>query len=427
MNNLAWAYQAAGKLDLALPLFEETLKLSKAKLGPDHPDTLISMNNLARAYQAAGKLDLALPLFEETLKLRKAKLGPEHPDTLTSMNNLAVGISGCREAGPGPAALRGDAEAQKSQARPRTSRHAHEHEQPCHRHIRLPGSWTWPCRCIEETLKLRKAKLGPDHPDTLMSMNNLAAAYWKVNKLDKSIPMFEDMLKRQATKLGRQDADTHWTAANLGVNYKDAGRLAEALPLLEEAHRAAREHPSLRWVSKELLDGYAQAGKVPQAAALAKVLLADARGQLPKESPQLAARLAATASLLIQAKGFTEAEPLLRECLAIRAKTQPDEWTTFNTKSLLGGALSGQEKYAEAEPLLLSGYEGMKQREAKIPSLGNVRLTEALERLVQLYDAMEKKAEAAKWRKELEGRKKTQLRLNVEKPHRETRPGTQGK
>ena len=34
-----------------------------------------------------------------------------------------------------------------------------------------------------------------------------------------------------------------------------------------------------------------------------------------------------------------EAEPLLRECLAIRERTQADAWTTFNTKSLLGGAL----------------------------------------------------------------------------------------
>ena len=130
MDNLALAYQAAGKLDLAVPLFEETLKLKKAKLGPDHPDTLLSMNNLAVAYKTAGKLDLALPLSEETLKLRKAKLGPDHPNTLMSMNNLAF-ISGCREAGPGPAALRGDAQAQESQARPRSSRYAHEHEQPC--------------------------------------------------------------------------------------------------------------------------------------------------------------------------------------------------------------------------------------------------------------------------------------------------------
>ena len=79
MNNLAATYKAAGKLELALPLFEETLKLRKAKLGLDHPHTLTSMNNLAVTYQAAGKADLALPLYEKTLKLVKAKLGPDHP------------------------------------------------------------------------------------------------------------------------------------------------------------------------------------------------------------------------------------------------------------------------------------------------------------------------------------------------------------
>ena len=70
---------------------------------------------------------------------------------------------------------------------------------------------------------------------------------------------------------------------------------------------------------------------------------------------------------LFASKDFTRAEPLLRECLAIREKTQPDDWTTFNTQSLLGGALLGQKKYADAEPLLLKGYEGMKQREKTIP------------------------------------------------------------
>ena len=44
---------------------------------------------------------------------------------------------------------------------------------------------------------------------------------------------------------------------------------------------------------------------------------------------------------------------------------EPDTWTTFNTKSMLGGALLGQKKYAEAEPLLLKGYAGMKRRERR--------------------------------------------------------------
>jgi tetratricopeptide (TPR) repeat protein len=73
----------------ALPLYEQTLALGKAKLGPEHPETLTSMNNLALAYQTAGRLAEALPLYEQTLALHKAKLGPEHPNTLLSMNNFA--------------------------------------------------------------------------------------------------------------------------------------------------------------------------------------------------------------------------------------------------------------------------------------------------------------------------------------------------
>jgi tetratricopeptide (TPR) repeat protein len=239
---LASAYQDAGKLDLALPLFEETLKLMKAKLGPDHPDTLTCMNQLAEAYDDAGELDFALPLFEETLKLRKAKNGPQHPDTLATMHDLAMT---CLDAGK----------------------------------VDMAQS------LFEEMLKLRKAKLGPGHPDTLRSMNDLAGAYQGAGKLDLAMSLF-------------------------------------------------------------------------------------------------------------------------RECLIIREKVQPDEWTTFDTKSLLGGALSGQKKYSEAEPLLLAGYEGLKQREAKIPPPYQVRLTEALERLVQLYEVQENKDEVAKWRKELDARKK---------------------
>ena len=49
-----------------------------------------SINNLAFGYGRAHKLDLALPLFREALKLRQAKLGPDHPDTLVAMNNRGI-------------------------------------------------------------------------------------------------------------------------------------------------------------------------------------------------------------------------------------------------------------------------------------------------------------------------------------------------
>jgi hypothetical protein len=96
------------------------------------------------------------------------------------------------------------------------------------------------------------------------------------------------------------------------------------------------------------------------------------------------------------------AELLLRECLEIRTKSQPDDWSTFNTKSLLGGSLLGQKQYAEAEPLLGEGYEGMKDREKTMPEIAKPRMTEAIERLVQLYNATDKKDKADEWRKKLD-------------------------
>src|SRR5262245_21016043 len=99
-------------------------------------------------------------------------------------------------------------------------------------------------RTIEllETVRDAKiAKLGTDHPDTLITFNVLAVAYWAEGQLDKSIPLFEHVLERREAVLGPQHPSTLLTASNLGVNYKDAGRLGEALPLLEQGYRASRQ------------------------------------------------------------------------------------------------------------------------------------------------------------------------------------------
>jgi len=103
---------------------------------------------------------------------------------------------------------------------------------------------------------------------------------------------------------------------------------------------------------------------------------------------------------LLEMKGFAEADALFRESLAIREKSQPDDWTTFNTKSMLGGALLGQKKYAEAEPRMVKGYEGMKAREKMIPPPAATRLPEAINRLIDLYTATNNPDEVKKWRAE---------------------------
>jgi tetratricopeptide (TPR) repeat protein len=105
---------------------------------------------------------------------------------------------------------------------------------------------------------------------------------------------------------------------------------------------------------------------------------------------------------LLESGKYAAAEPVLRESLAIREKRLPESWLRFNTASMLGGALLGQKKYVEAEPLLLQGYEGLKQHENQIAEgYKEIRLGEAAERIVRLYEATNQPKKAAQWREKL--------------------------
>jgi tetratricopeptide (TPR) repeat protein len=132
-NDLANAYQDAGRTTDAIQLHQQTLATRERTLGPDHPHTLTSRNNLALAYRDAGRTTDAITLHQQTLATRERTLGPDHPNTLGSRNNLA---NAYRDAG-------------------RTTDAIQLHEQ---------------------ALADQERILGPDHPDTVRSRNNLAKA-----------------------------------------------------------------------------------------------------------------------------------------------------------------------------------------------------------------------------------------------------------
>jgi hypothetical protein len=96
-----------------------------------------------------------------------------------------------------------------------------------------------------------------------------------------------------------------------------------------------------------------------------------------------------------------EAEPLLREGLAIREKATPDDWRRYDAMSMLGAALLGQAHQAEAEPLIVPGYEGLKARESRISMPQRSRLREAAERVIRLYEEWNKPDQATAWKAKL--------------------------
>lgn len=255
-------------------------------------------------------------------------------------------------------------------------------------------------RLFHDRLDLLKAKPGPEHPDTLRATNDLAVLYSQTKQFEKSAPLYAELLEFRRRTGGNDHPETLKQVVNLGVDCLLAGRPREAIPLLEEAHLASKTHPQLRGIGGPLIDAYMKAGENAKLGNILHEQLPDARRVLPKDSPQLAGLLSQIGLGLLEQKKWAEAEPLLRECLTIREKAQPEVWTTFNTQSMLGAVLFGQKKYADAEPLLLKGYEGMKAREKTIPPPAATRIPVALDRLIELYTATNKPDEVTKWRAE---------------------------
>jgi len=61
--------------------------------------------------------------------------------------------------------------------------------------------------------------------------------------------------------------------------------------------------------------------------------------------------------------------------------------------------LAGQREYAEAEPLLIEGYQGMATRKERMSVPDWYHLDRAREWIVQLYRAWGKLGKAAEWKK----------------------------
>ena len=91
----------------------------------------------------------------------------------------------------------------------------------------------------------------------------------------------------------------------------------------------------------------------------------------------------------------------MREAVSIRVKATPDDWKRYDAMSLLGEALAGQGQYAEAEPLVVAGYEGMKAREARIAVPVRSRIREAAMRVAHQYEGWGQPEKAAAWKVKL--------------------------
>jgi tetratricopeptide (TPR) repeat protein/tRNA A-37 threonylcarbamoyl transferase component Bud32 len=362
-HDLGVAYRLANRPAEAVALLEQVRDARVKQLGADHPETLTTRNSLARAYRATGKLPEAIALFEQVRQARSRELGPDHPHTLITLHHLAMAYCNVD----------------------RLSEAIALHVQVRDRQV---------------------SKLGPDHPHTLMTLFHLANNLRSAGRLPEGIALLEQVRDARLRKFEAENQDALITLIALASAYDSAGNQEQALRLYHQAVLGVEKRKFVNTHSRQAVHGLSglleRLKQYEEAEAWRRKWLAVVKDRAGAQSVASAEELLALGANLLKQQKYADAEPILRECLAIRAKKEPDEWTTFHTASLLGAALLGQSRHAESEPLALQGYQGMKQRAAKIPTeAAPVLLREALERLVQLYDSWDKQHEAAKWRQEL--------------------------
>ena len=190
-NDIARAYESAGRLTDAIVLYEQTLDDSLRILGPDHLHALAFRNNLAGAYRGAGRFDESIRLYEQNRDDSLRVLGADDPHTLASRNNLAGAYESV-------------------------------------------GRLDEAIAMFEENLADRLRILGADHPDTFTSRSNLAGAYHAVGRLDEAITLFEEVLTDRVRILGPDHPDTLTSRNSLAYALQGAGRLDDAIALYEE-------------------------------------------------------------------------------------------------------------------------------------------------------------------------------------------------
>jgi len=392
--------EAQGQLELSVNLLTRGL-------GQEHPDTLAAMIELASLYSRQDKYEQAEALMVKILAAQQRIRGEQHEKTAEAMNQLAVVI---------------------------TRRGRFADAEPL----------------LVKALAVRRRTLGDENVFTLSTMSNLATIYYSQGKFSQALPLFAGILATDRRVLGEEHPETLTVMNNLAAVHQRLGEYAQAEALVGDALRISRrvlgpEHPDTFRRMNNLAVVYMEQRKYPQAEELYAAVLAGWRRLLGEEhsdtltatenlgvshlkqrnyalakplltrtlelrrrvlGPENAATLRATnhvAALQLEQAEYVEAETLLRSLLSLYEKIGSNSWLRFNTQSQLGASLTGQSKFAEAEPFLVAGYNGMVERQASIPAASRPDLESSGIRLIQLYQNWGKPEKAAEWSRKLEG------------------------
>src|SRR5262249_193890 len=115
-----------------------------------------------------------------------------------------------------------------------------QHPETLHSLRLLAQAYTWMGRgpegmiIYEQLLEDATARMGPDYPDLLGLMNQLADAYRPVGEWKKAIRLFEQLIEKDAAARGPIEAGSTINAVTLALTYLNAGLTAEGATRIDK-------------------------------------------------------------------------------------------------------------------------------------------------------------------------------------------------
>jgi eukaryotic-like serine/threonine-protein kinase len=355
-------------------MYRQVLALQTNLFGTEDTNVAASLAGVAGALEGQGKNIEAEKVAREALGIQRRLLGKNCPQSVPVLNLLALIVGDQGRLAEREATAREALEIERGQ---QGEDHALMLTYVLHTlayTLYLEGKYAEAEAPYREALAITRETGATDQTMGHL-LNNLALTLDAQGKLDEAESLFREALALRKQLFGNEHPDVAVSLANLAVAL---GQQAE-MSGVSQSQRKLGEAEALCYESAKIL-----------------------RHKSPPDAAQLAGTLAELTSVLISEGKFTAAEPIAKECQAIREQTIPEDWRTFNSRSQLGATLLGQKQYAEAEPFLISGYQGMKQRENMMPLSSKPRIKAALRRLTQLYEATGRPDRAAEWKAKLE-------------------------
>jgi tetratricopeptide (TPR) repeat protein len=162
-------------------MHKECLYLRQRHRGPNNAEVLKSMNNLAEVYYCQGKLELALDLCIKCYGKRKEKLGEKHFETMFSLNFLATIYH---------TSYNNDGSCDNDNYIKAKSKYLECYEiRRRNMFFEIRGNFTV-------------------HPDTLITLSNLALLYKQKGLFDESHSRYLECYEKYKLILGENDAIT---------------------------------------------------------------------------------------------------------------------------------------------------------------------------------------------------------------------------